>query len=40
MMTRIYRSGQIVPIYDRWFGKLGKPGQFLTAMFLLNGLPE
>jgi len=40
VLARLYRSGQIIPIYERWFGKLGKPSQFVTAMYLLNGLPE
>jgi glutamate/aspartate transport system substrate-binding protein len=40
VLARLYRTGQIIPIYDRWFGKLGKPSQFLTVMYLLNGLPE
>jgi ABC-type amino acid transport substrate-binding protein len=40
VLARLYRSGQIVQIYDRWFGKLGKPGEFLTIMYLLNALPE
>jgi len=40
VLSRIYRSGQIIPIYDRWFGKLGKPSQFITVMYLINGLPE
>ena len=40
VLARLYRTGQILPIYDRWFGKLGKPSQFVVAMYLLNGLPE
>jgi ABC-type amino acid transport substrate-binding protein len=40
VLARLYRTGQIAPIYDRWFGKLGKPSQFITVMYLLNGLPE
>jgi ABC-type amino acid transport substrate-binding protein len=40
VLARLYRSGQIVTIYDRWFGKLGKPSQLLAAMFTINGLPE
>ena len=40
VLARIYRSGQIGQIYDRWLGKLGKPSQFITMMYLLNGLPE
>ena len=39
-VARLYRTGQILPIYDRWFGKLGKPSSLLTAMFAINGLPE
>jgi ABC-type amino acid transport substrate-binding protein len=30
MLARLYRSGQIVQIYDRWFGKLGKPSEFIS----------
>ena len=28
-LARLYRTGQIGPIYDRWFGKLGKPSALL-----------
>jgi len=40
VLARLYRSGQIVQIYDRWFGKLGKPNEFLVLMYQLNALPE
>jgi ABC-type amino acid transport substrate-binding protein len=40
VLARLYRSGQIVQIYDRWFGKLGKPSEFIAIMYLLNALPE
>src|SRR5258706_1961024 len=39
-LARVYRTGQIAAIYDRWFGKLGKPSSLLTAMFSINALPE
>jgi ABC-type amino acid transport substrate-binding protein len=39
-LAGLYRSGGIATIYERWFGALGKPGQALQAMYLLNGLPE
>ena len=39
-LAEIYRSGNIVPIYDRWFGAFGKPSAAILAMYLLNGLPE
>jgi ABC-type amino acid transport substrate-binding protein len=39
-LAEIYRSGNIVPIYDRWFGAFGKPSAAILSMYLLNGLPE
>jgi ABC-type amino acid transport substrate-binding protein len=39
-LAEIYRSGNIVPIYDRWFGAFGKPSTAILSMYLLNGLPE
>lgn len=39
-LARLYRSGEIAPIYNRWFGALGTPGPLLQAMFLLNAIPE
>ena len=39
-LADLYRSGAIVPIYERWFGAFGKPSEALQAMYLLNGLPE
>lgn len=39
-LAALYRSGEIGPIYDRWFGAFGKPSQAIQAMYLLNGLPE
>ncbi len=39
-IAELYRSGDIVPIYMRWFGAFGKPSPAIQAMYLLNGLPE
>ena len=39
-LAQLYRSGDIVPIYDRWFGGFGKPSPAILSMYLLNGLPE
>jgi len=39
-LAGLYRSGDVVGIYDRWFGSFGKPTQAVQAMYLLNGLPE
>jgi len=39
-LAALYRSGEIEPIYDRWFGVFGKGGEAIHTMYLLNGLPE
>jgi ABC-type amino acid transport substrate-binding protein len=39
-LAGLYRSGEIAPIYERWFGSFGKPTPAIQAMYLLNGLPE
>jgi len=39
-LAGLYRSGAVVPVYERWFGAFGKPSEPLQAMYLLNGLPE
>jgi ABC-type amino acid transport substrate-binding protein len=39
-LARLYRSGEIGPVFQRWFEPLGNPGELLKLMFLLNGLPE
>jgi ABC-type amino acid transport substrate-binding protein len=39
-LAQLYRSGDIEPIYDRWFGAFGKGGEAIHIMYMLNGLPE
>lgn len=39
-LARLFRSGEIFPIYERWFGVIGKPGPTLESLYFLNGLPE
>ena len=41
VLAQLYRSGQITPIYDKWFGKFTRkvPG-LLRAMYILNSTPE
>jgi glutamate/aspartate transport system substrate-binding protein len=39
-LAALYRSGDFIPIYERWFGVFGKPSEAIQAMYLLNGLPE
>ena len=40
VLSSLYRSGEIVQIYSRWFGKLGPPPKILVAMYALYALPE
>jgi len=39
-LAQVYRSGDIVPIFRRWFGALGKPGLMLEATYILGAIPE
>jgi ABC-type amino acid transport substrate-binding protein len=40
VLSNLYRSGEVIQIYGRWFGKLGRPGNILLAMYALYALPE
>jgi glutamate/aspartate transport system substrate-binding protein len=39
-LAGLYRSGEVITIFQRWFGKLGDPSPSLTAMYLMNATPE
>ena len=39
-LARLYRTGEVGPVLQRWFEPLGNPGELVKIMFLLNGLPE
>jgi ABC-type amino acid transport substrate-binding protein len=39
-LARLYRSAGIDLVYDKWFGTLGRPSMLLTALYLLQGIPE
>jgi ABC-type amino acid transport substrate-binding protein len=39
-LTRVYTSPDIETIFNKWMGKLGQPGPLLTALYLLNSIPE
>jgi ABC-type amino acid transport substrate-binding protein len=39
-LARLYRSGDVLKIFDRWFGSLGQPTPALIGMYLMNGTPE
>lgn len=39
-LAAMYRSGEVGPIYEKYFGSMTTAGQMILAMYLLNGLPE
>jgi ABC-type amino acid transport substrate-binding protein len=39
-LARLYRSGEVLDIYQRWFGSLGLPSGLLLATYAIEGLPE
>ena len=39
-LARLYRSGDIRNVYDRWLGPLGPPGPLLSAAYYIQGLSE
>ena len=39
-LAHLYRSGEVLPIFAKWFGVLGAPGPLLRAAYLLNSLPD
>lgn len=39
-LARLYRTGEVGPVLQRWFEPIGNPGELVKVMFLLNGLPE
>ena len=40
VLARLYRTGEIRPIYDRWLGPLGPPSLMLAASYFIQGLSE
>lgn len=39
-LARLYRTGQVVDIYRRWFGQWGAPSPLTIGMYAVEGLPE
>ena len=40
VLARLYRTGEIRPVYDRWLGPLGPPSLLLSASYFIQGLAE
>jgi len=39
-LSRIYRSGAILEIYGKWFGRFGPPSELLRTMYAIYAVPE
>jgi glutamate/aspartate transport system substrate-binding protein len=40
VLAHLYRSGEVIAIYERWFGPFERTSNLLQAMYLLHSLPE
>jgi glutamate/aspartate transport system substrate-binding protein len=40
VLSRLYRSGEVMSVYDRWFRAAGPAPGLLLAMYALHGLPD
>lgn len=40
VLARLYRTGDIQKIYDRWLGRLGAPSVLLSAAYFIQGLAD
>ena len=39
-LARLYRSGDVLHVYARWFGQWGAPSAITVGMYAIEGLPE
>ena len=39
-LANLYRSDEIVRVYETWFGGIGRPSSVLVLMYVLNAFPE
>ena len=40
VLTRLYRSAEVVPIYEKRFGPFPTGGSLIAALYVLNSVPE
>jgi len=40
VLARLFRSGEIAKVYDRWLGRLGPPSALLSATYFVQGISE
>jgi ABC-type amino acid transport substrate-binding protein len=39
-LARLYRSGDVLKVYERWFGQWGPASPLTVGMYAIEGLPE
>jgi ABC-type amino acid transport substrate-binding protein len=39
-LARLYRSGDILAVYRKWFGQWGPPSVLTVGMYAIEGIPE
>ena len=39
-LSRVFRSDDIVRLYEKWFGDMGKPSAALILMYAISAIPE
>jgi ABC-type amino acid transport substrate-binding protein len=39
-LAQLYRSGAVIPIFEKWFGSMRTAVPLIGAMYIINGLPE
>jgi len=40
VLARLFRTGEIAKVYDRWLGPLGPPSALLSATYFVQGISE
>jgi glutamate/aspartate transport system substrate-binding protein len=40
VLVRLYRSAEVVPIYEKWFGPFPEGTNLIAALYVLNSVPE
>lgn len=39
-LIRLYRSAEVVPIYEKWFGPFPESSSLIAAVYVLNSVPD
>jgi len=40
VLARLFRTGEISKVYERWLGPLGPPSALLSATYFIQGIAE